>query len=1015
MKTDRFLLLSSCFFLSGGAGLVYQTAWIQQFTLVFGASELALVTVLSSYMGGLALGAWLAARWVSRVRRPVLTYGLLELGIALAALGVPIAITAAGRLQTWILGTADLTSDHSNWSSTLFYLLCSGLILLVPTALMGATLPLLARHAVHRDREIGTRIGLLYTANTAGAAAGALATAFLFLPRIGLGTTIWIAAAMNLLVFIAAVFLARGNPRRYLGGALPLRTKSSGVPWILPAMLVSGTVSFCWEVLWTRLLTSLLGGSIYAFATMLASFLIALALGSALAAVLATSRQRARQGFALAQILIAGLSLAAFAAIDYLPALMGRWVETPGAGIALTGTVLTAHPGIAGLLSAAFLLPGGMAIGSTFPFAVRILAKDASDAAAASARTLVWNTLGAIGGTFATGYIVLPQLRFAGTAAIAAALSLLLAVAATLVVRPRRHALGAVAVTGLLVLLLAPPTTPWRMLRYMPLTARNTRHKVIYYGVGRSATVMLHQAQGEWRLTTNGLPEASIQSNAYRAGRHLAARWLGLLPLALRPETGSLLVVGLGAGVTVENIPASVRSLHVVELEREVVRANQHLAGVRRHDPLADPRLRLHIDDARGALRLTRQRFDAIVSQPSHPWTSGASNLYTREFFALVRERLEPSGVFVLWMGLHFVDEDLMRSLVATAADVFPYVELYQPGSNAVLIIGSARPFDVTATAEQAIAGARLQWREIGVLRREDILAARVLDNAGARLFAQGAPCITDSRNLLRMRSPAVMRNPVIAAGPGRLLAPFEPNLAAIDNIDHLYMVRRLIRQGAIQRARRLAGALSDPADQQAAIALVELARGRRPQARRALDHALQLNPSSGEARAALLELSRVNITSGLPFTIPTDLTPEQAMIVEGWRLNAAGDWQGVRRLESRLDGIEPRHPLYPSATRLRARWRIASENDARVREALDLLLPLLAPAPRPRDLLLRARAGATIGESHIALGSISEVLMQRRGLPPIDLVREARNLLKSLPEEEETKDWREQLMRRVK
>ena len=171
MKTDKLLLLSICFFLSGLAGLVYQTAWTQQLALVFGTSELALATVLAAYMGGLALGASLAGRWMGRVRRPVLIYGLLELGIGAAALLVPAAIAATGRLQVAWLGAAELPADDVSAALALFYLASSFAILLVPTALMGATLPLLARHAVRRDAEIGPRIGLLYTVNTLGAAA----------------------------------------------------------------------------------------------------------------------------------------------------------------------------------------------------------------------------------------------------------------------------------------------------------------------------------------------------------------------------------------------------------------------------------------------------------------------------------------------------------------------------------------------------------------------------------------------------------------------------------------------------------------------------------------------------------------------------------------------------------------------------------------------------------------------------------------------------------------------------
>ncbi|MEM7357155.1 MAG: fused MFS/spermidine synthase, partial [Acidobacteriota bacterium] len=613
----RFPLLLACFFLSGLAGLIYQTAWTQQFALVFGTSELALVTVLTAYMAGLALGAAAAGRFAYRLRRPVLTYALLELGIGLAALAVQPAIDLASRLHVALFGGSDLPPEAGAPASALFTFLSSGAILLVPTALMGATLPLLARWAIHREAQIGPRIGALYTANTAGAAAGALVGAFVLLPRFGLGFTVLAGAAVNGLVFALAAVLARGLAD---GTTEPQDRGSRRWHWILPLILVSGIVSFTWEVLWTRLLTQLVGGSLYAFATMLATFLVGLALGSAWAARAARDAARARTGFIVAQLAIAGLSLAAFALADRLPQLAGR----PGGRLELLlyGAVA----------SAATLLPAAVAIGATFPFAVRILAARAEDAAAASARVFAWNTVGAITGAVAAGYLLLPTLGFAGTAQAAAAASLFLALAAALLTQPRRPTLIATAACGLLALLLLRPGNPWTLLRHSPLRTGAVPGEIVGLGVGRSATVLTLERRDGWRIASNGLPEASIEPPWGRPSRDLVTRWLSLLPLLVRPQTSSLLVVGLGAGVTVEDVPASVESIHVVELESEVVRANRQLAAQRWRDPLADPRLSLHTNDARGALRLTGRRFDAIVSQPSHPWTSGASHLFTREF-----------------------------------------------------------------------------------------------------------------------------------------------------------------------------------------------------------------------------------------------------------------------------------------------------------------------------------------------------------------------------------------------
>ncbi len=844
-RAARFPLLVACFVLSGAAGLIYQTVWTQQFALVFGTSELALATVLAAYMGGLALGAAAAGRWADRVRRPILVYAVLELGIGAAALLVPAMIGVSNRLQVALLSSEEL--PQASAGSGAFYLLTSFLILLVPTALMGATLPLLARHAVRRESQIGERVGILYAANTGGAAAGTLAAAYLFLPRIGLGPTVWVAAAVNLLVFGLAALMARGAPEPgddreaswIAVDAGPQTASEDG--WILPLILVSGAVSFTWEILWTRLLSHLIGGSVYAFATMLATFLVGLTLGSAVASRLARDVERARRGFVVAQIAIAGLSLGAFAAADDLPALARKLADLEGVGTPA--------------LCAATLLPGAVAIGATFPFAVRILASGAAGAPRASARVFAWNTVGAIAGSLGAGYLVLPVLKFATTAATAATVSLGLGLAAALV-RPRRLALAAAATIGLLVLTAWRPDTPWQVIRRGALNPdKVTQGKVVHYGVGRSATVVLHEQRGGWRLSTNGLPESFISAPWQRQAGQAVAHWLTLLPFAARPETRSLLIVGLGGGVTAEDVPRSAREIHVVELEPEVVRANLWVAERRRVDPLADSRLRLHTNDARGALRLTERRFDAIVSQPSHPWTSGASHLFTVEFLELVRERLNPDGVFVQWMGLPFVDEVLLRSLVATATSAFAHVELYLL-QGSVLVLASAEELDVPTTVGQALDAEPRLWARFGALIPEDIVTARVLDGPGARRFAATGRPSTDFLNLFRTRSPKILQQPLRVANLDRIFAPYEPLAEVATDAERLLLIRRLIRHGTTARARRLAEASDDSATRRTGVGLTKLAAndsGGELNLREALSLATAGSPPAVEARDALL------------------------------------------------------------------------------------------------------------------------------------------------------------------
>ena len=347
-----------CFALSGFAALLYQTAWLRQFSLVFGTSEIAVATVLAAYMGGLALGARVVERFLDRVTRPVLVYGALEFGVALGALAVPALLIAAESVMVAAIGGQASPPSSEGWVQTAFYLVTAFVVLVAPTALMGATLPLLTRHAVRTEAQIASRTGMLYAINTLGAVGGALTAAFVLLPEVGLRTTVVIGAVINVIVFGIAAAIAVRRSVRHRTSPVPaaptprMRFSERWAPgrrWILPVMLLSGAASFVYEVLWTRMLSFVLGSSIYAFATMVASFLLGIAAGSIVASQVARSRRIAEIAFVLAQLAIAACSIAIYLAIDSLvPAKAG-----------LRGNIV---------LAIVVLLPATVFIGATFPF-----------------------------------------------------------------------------------------------------------------------------------------------------------------------------------------------------------------------------------------------------------------------------------------------------------------------------------------------------------------------------------------------------------------------------------------------------------------------------------------------------------------------------------------------------------------------------------------------------------------------------------------------------------------------
>ena len=979
----RFFLLLICFFVSGFAGLVYETAWTREFAFVFGTSELAVSAVLAAYMAGLALGAGIAAKLAPRLRRPVLAYGLLELAIGLAALAVPFGIRGVMGVYLGWLGGLDAPPETVALSTALFHLLATFVVLVPCTALMGATLPLLARHAVRNDDQIGPRIGLLYAINTAGAIAGTLVTAFVLLPGLGLRGSVYVGVASNLVVFAVAALLARrAVPAAPAADAVALESA-----WVLPAIAISGAVSFVYEVVWVRLLGFVLGGSTAAFATMLASFLIGIALGSALASRFARTRHVAAIGFAVAQLGTALASWGIFRLADRLPEIAGALGATPS------------QLGSGSLAAIGLMLPITLCIGATFPFAVRLHAPHAQAAARASARVYAWNTIGSIVGSIGAGFVLLPMFGFEGAVLVGVLANVALAVWAAVNETRARRPLIAIAVGIMAIVLLVPPTSPKNLFRYSALSNRTLSGELEFSAVGRSATVALVREQFGWRLLTNGLPESSIERPENPPDAFHPSQWLAMLPVLQRPESRSMLIIGLGGGNTAGAITPDLETVDVIELEPEVVEANRRIADRRIYgDPLADPRVSLMLGDARGALVLANRRYDAIVSQPSHPWTSGASHLYTREFFSLVAERLEPGGVFVQWIGLAFVDETLLRSMLATLNDVFPYVETYEPFNQALLFIASSEPLDVVASAGRAIAAAPDHFARIGVHRVEDVASVLVLDAAGTRSIGEGATRITDDHNLLASSAWRIGDARLNAKAISEALSGRDPLPSLVDSLDVGALIRALVRDGESERAARLMSGLAPGPDRRIAAGWLGYEIGESRRAARLFGRTLKEDPGATEARSGLLATAPEAFDS-------IEATPREVAFAAATRRRSEGDVPGIRELDSLLAEFGPDHLLNHEAIRLRVAWRLATGDSSDAEAALGLIDQLIPKGARSADYLTRAEAAALAGDFDSAWASLARFRdkWRPRGAADAAQMARARELARGLPETAES------------
>jgi hypothetical protein len=595
---------------------------------------------------------------------------------------------------------------------------------------------------------------------------------------------------------------------------------------------------------------------------------------------------------------------------------------------------------------------------------VRILSRDESDASIASARVYSWNTVGAIAGAVVAGFVLIPILKYEGTIKLAVMVNAGLALVAAIVVPPRRIALATGSATLLLILLLGfSPSAPDALLRVSPLNDLRTGD-IRYYDVGRSATVLMLERDGYFYLRTNGLSEAAIGLKGAPPSKD-SQRLLATLPVLARPKAESMLIVGFGGGVVAEDIPTSISDVDIVELEPKVLEANRFVSADRSIDPLADPRINLIVNDARNALRLTTKRYDAIVSQPSHPWTAGASHLYTREFMNLVKSRLTADGVFLQWMNTQFVSEPLLKSLIATLMDVFPHVRAYQFDANVLFFLASNSEIkpeaQILATGEPFKSRPQ-EFKRKGIGSVNDLVAALAWDEDGLSQLAADAPLITDNDNRMATQSVVAFENNVLPYSRLQELirqygSLFDPqsdiHQEMASAIDFVYVVDRLEMIHAWGLSKSLADTLSASRNPTSLLLEAKIMQMRIPGPRtdQKLLAVLDADPDNSIATYMLLRNRGDAVMDGsLPGRIQPyvgNLTDVALAVIESMEFAQRRELSRVREDDELLAQAEPYEQWYLDAAKLRADWRIMAarmgESGDYAAQALDIIDEVIA------------------------------------------------------------------------
>ena len=684
MSRGAFYLL---FTASGFAGLIYESLWTHYLKLFLGHAAYAQSLVLMVFMGGMAGGAAVCARVSARIANPLLAYAAIEAAVGVLAVAFHSAFVA---LTDWSYASL-LPGLGSDGAVLAAKLLLSCLLILPQSLLLGATFPLMSAGIARlMPGRAGESVAMLYFTNSLGAVGGVLASAYVLIAWLGLPGTLRAAGALNFAVAAAVAVLARPLP-----AIAPAGEGAPTARLLLGVAFFTGLASFVYEIVWIRMLSLVLGASTHSFELMLATFILGLALGGlAVRRAVDASPEPARL-LGWVQVAMALAALATLPVYDFTFGLM----ESLMRGLAKNDIGYALFNLVGGGIAALVMLPATFCAGMTLPLITGALLRAGSGEAAVG-RVYAANTLGAIAGVVLAVHVGLPFLGIKGSLIVGSAVDAALGLALLGLLGTRRAwtpsaALCAAAfiLVGGLVHLDANKMTAG-VFRHSTLEMSRDA-KVLYARDGKTATVHLVQYSDALSLRTNGKSDGSVNLDraADPATDEITMVLTGALPLALRPEAKSVAVIGIGTGLTTHTLLQSLalERVDTVEIEAAMVEAARGFLP-RNRGAYADPRGTVVIDDAKTFFAARNRRYDVIVSEPSNPWVSGVSGLFTREFYRRVRQHVADGGILLQWFQLYEIDASLVASVMTALGAEFPYYVVYAASDHDLLIVASRSP-----------------------------------------------------------------------------------------------------------------------------------------------------------------------------------------------------------------------------------------------------------------------------------------------------------------------------------
>ncbi len=713
---------------SGCAALIYEIVWFQLLQLVIGSSAVSLGVLLGTFMGGMCLGSLLLPRLVSSRHHPLRVYAWLEIGIGIIGVAVLFGMPLVSGIYTAWAGSGII--------SVLLRGVAAGLCLLPPTMLMGATLPAVARW-VRTTPEGVSWLGFFYGGNTGGAVLGSLIAGFYLLRVHDTAFATFAAVALNVLVAVIALGLARMTPYEESEAAVSASARPRPAPgaWaVYVTIALSGFTALSAEVIWTRMLSLLIGGTVYTFSLILAVFLLGIGIGSSIGSAIARTVGRPRLALGWCQMLLCGaIAWAAYMCTQSLP----WWPVNPSLA---TSPWFNFQLDLVRTLWA--VLPAAILWGASFPLALASVATEGQDPGRLVSNVYAANTVGAIVGSLSASLLLVTWLGSQHAQQLliiisgVSALLVLEAVPTSGTARPRSQLAGMVPIiaAAMIAAFLArnvPPLPPMLVAYGRYALSHLGQANIIYMGEGWNASVAVSELPGGVRNYHNaGKVQASSEPQDMRL-----QRMLGHMTTLIPKDPKRVLVIGCGAGVTAgaASIDPRVQQLTIAEIEPLVPRVVSTYFADYNFNVVKNPKTQVHLDDARHYLQTTGEKFDAITSDPLDPWVKGAAMLYTREFFEEAKRHLNPGGVVTLFVQLYESNTEAVKSEIATFMEAFPngvvWGNTQQGRGYDLVLLGqlSPEPIDVDAIQQRLdlpeYAPVRQSLSEIGMNSAVDLFS----------------------------------------------------------------------------------------------------------------------------------------------------------------------------------------------------------------------------------------------------------------------------------------------------